>query len=415
MPALDELVFKEYTPEVFPNYGKKVNSGPSPYANSINDGPSYIPPQERSKPLVPSGVFKAEYNKYGKDISPLLGVEYNDNVQVADFITAYLDKESSPETRQKAEKIIRDIAIEISRKGVVVFRHQHKLSVQNQKDFINQLGALAGRPKGNGLHIHPRTPAGGILGNDGKIDPDIILISSLVDSPANNPYGKRINGGAWASSGWHTDVSFEPVPASYSALRIVQRPDEASGGDTLYANGYALYERFSKPFQKFLEGLTGTYSQPAFEKLGKDNDFLLYSEPRGAPENTGDNLTASHPIVRTNPVTGWKSLFGVGHHFDHFNELSAIESQKLTEFIQDTLFNSHDLQVRISWTSDNDLVIWDNRSAFHSATRDYRGVRRGVRAVSVGERPYLDAESGVQSEAIYKEIEEKTGALNLGK
>lgn len=39
--------------------------------------------------------------------------------------------------------------------------------------------------------------------------------------------------------------------------------------------------------------------------------------------------------------------------------------------------------------------IWDNRSAFHSATFDYEGLgeRFGNRAVGIGEVPYLDPES----------------------
>jgi alpha-ketoglutarate-dependent taurine dioxygenase len=30
---------------------------------------------------------------------------------------------------------------------------------------------------------------------------------------------------------------------------------------------------------------------------------------RGNPLNKGDELIAHHPIIRTNPVTGWKALF----------------------------------------------------------------------------------------------------------
>lgn len=41
----------------------------------------------------------------------------------------------------------------------------------------------------------------------------------------------------------------------------------------------------------------------------------------------------------------------------------------------------------------NDLAVWDNRSVYHSATFDYEGSRTGQRAVSLGERPYLDPQS----------------------
>ncbi|VVT57970.1 uncharacterized protein SAPINGB_P005972 [Magnusiomyces paraingens] len=406
MPALDELRFEEFDSKYFPKL--EHISGPSPYAHTPTEGPSYIPPEDRQKPLTSSGTYKKEYGKFGKDISPLLGVEYTEDVQIADFIDTLLNAHSSEEQREKAANLIRDIAIEISRKGVVVFRNQHKLTVQKQKDFTNQLGLLTGKPKDNGLHIHPRAPAGGLIGEDGLIDPEIFYVSSTLD----RRQGKLRRITTFPSIAWHSDITFEPVPADYSALKIVQQPEEGSGGDTLFANGYALYERFSEPYRKFLEGLKGTYAQPGFEELGKANNFLLYSQPRGAPENIGDRLTSTHPLVRTNPVTGWKSLYAVGVHFAQINDLTPIEAARVKAFINDTLVNSHDLQIRVSWNGVNDIAFFDNRSAYHTATLDYLGTRRGIRTISIGERPYFDENSGLQSEAIYDELAEKIGNLS---
>ena len=57
-----------------------------------------------------------------------------------------------------------------------------------------------------------------------------------------------------------------------------------------------------------------TFEQPAFAEIAKRAGFELYDKPRGAPENVGAVLKAVHPVVRTNPVTGWKSIFPVGGH-----------------------------------------------------------------------------------------------------
>jgi alpha-ketoglutarate-dependent taurine dioxygenase len=38
----------------------------------------------------------------------------------------------------------------------------------------------------------------------------------------------------WASVAWHSDVSFENVPADYSMLKINVLPE--SGGDTMWAS-----------------------------------------------------------------------------------------------------------------------------------------------------------------------------------
>jgi hypothetical protein len=48
------------------------------------------------------------------------------------------------------------------------------------------------------------------------------------------------------------------------------------------------------------------------------------------------------------------------------------------------------------------VAIWDNRSAFHNITLDYRttDVRKGDRVVSLGEKPYLDPNSKSRREAL---------------
>ena len=52
-------------------------------------------------------------------------------------------------------------------------------------------------------------------------------------------------------------------------------------------------------------------------------------------------------------------------------------------------------------------AIWDNRSVYHTATYDYAGLgeRTGQRAVSLGEKPYLDPNSKSRREALGDSIE----------
>jgi alpha-ketoglutarate-dependent taurine dioxygenase len=73
-------------------------------------------------------------------------------------------------------------------------------------------------------------------------------------------------------------------------------------------------------------------------------------------------------------------------------------------FVQ-LITENHDLQVRFRWQNPNDLAVWDNRSVYHTATYDYDGFgsRTGQRAVSLGERPYLDPNSTGRREALHKE------------
>jgi alpha-ketoglutarate-dependent taurine dioxygenase len=178
--------------------------------------------------------------------------------------------------------------------------------------------------------------------------------------------------------------------------------------DTLWASGYEVYDRISPTLQHFFDSLTATYAQPGFNEAADRNGFKLYSAERGAPENVGEILEAIHPVVRTNPVTGWKSVFAVGHHVQKINGLSEDESRYFLDWFVRLIVENHDLQVRLKWRDVNDLAIWDNRSVYHAATPDYLfqglGERTGQRAVSLGERPYFDPESVSRRQALYEEV-----------
>lgn len=193
------------------------------------------------------------------------------------------------------------------------------------------------------------------------------------------------------------------MPADYSSLRLEKLPK--TGGDTLWASGYEIYDRISPPYQKFLESLTATFEQPLFISAAARGGFELYNKARGNPENTGKDLTAVHPVVRTNPVTGWKSVYPIGGHVGHINGVTELESKALLDWFVRLLVENHDLQVRFKWQTPNDLAIWDNRSVFHTATYDVegQGERYGVRVVGIGERPYLDPDSKSRTEYLRRQ------------
>jgi hypothetical protein len=124
---------------------------------------------------------------------------------------------------------------------------------------------------------------------------------------------------------------------------------------TLWASGYEIYDRISEPYQKFLETLTATFAQPGFIEAAKRGGFELYEKSRGAPENVGSELKAIHPVIRTNPVTGWKSVFPVGGHVQHINGLTKEESKALLDWFVDLVYKNHDLTVRFKWKTLNDI------------------------------------------------------------
>ncbi|CAN9149279.1 unnamed protein product [Alternaria alternata] len=193
-------------------------------------------------------------------------------------------------------------------------------------------------------------------------------------------------------------------------LAITKLPE--TGGDTLWASGYEIYDRFSKAYQTFFEGLTATFVGDGFIRAAEANPekVKIYEKERGSPKNVGKSLSAVHPVVRTNPVTGWKSIFALGPFPKYINELHEEESAELLKKFRSVITENHDLQVRFKWRNKNDIAIWDNRSAFHSATFDYDdlGERFGNRAVGIGEVPYFDPNSRSRTEAL---VEKKVVAI----
>lgn len=148
------------------------------------------------------------------------------------------------------------------------------------------------QPKSSDLHIHPLTEEGSELGDQ------ISVISSEKQKKGGGLTHQLSDVSRFASAGWHSDISFEPVPSDYAMLKIHTLPP--TGGDTLWASGYEIYDRLSPAMQQFLEGLTATHAAKFFleeaERLGNP----IRKGVRGNPLNFGESLSAVHPVIRTN-------------------------------------------------------------------------------------------------------------------
>lgn len=140
-----------------------------------------------------------------------------------------------------------------------------------------------------------------------------------------------------------------------------------AGGDTLWVSGYELYDRLSPPFQRFLETLTATCAQPVFESACKAGGYEVTSH-RGSPLNVGYEFSPSHPVIRTHPVTGWKSLFaGVGLHVSRINDVYSYEDYMIRDYVMRLITRNHDCVARMHWTR-GACAIWSNICTLHAAT-----------------------------------------------
>jgi alpha-ketoglutarate-dependent taurine dioxygenase len=333
-----------------------------------------------STPPKYSGALDA-YEKF--DVTRIIGTEFKQGeVQLKDILNA-----------PNSDDLLRDLAILVSQRGVVFFRAQ-ELSHEEQKTLTQRLGVLSGKPDTSGLHIHPLTREFSEFGDE----------ATQISTEGKKGLNRRLRPSykdersGFASSGWHMEVTFEEVPSDYSVLQMTTLPE--TGGDTLWASAYEAYDRLSPSFRKTLEGLTATHDSPRFVEVAQRDGFKL-RDNRGAPGNTGTDLVAVHPVIRTNPVTGWKGLYVNKGFTRRINELTKDESDYMLDFLFKHVSENHDLQCRLKWgkyenENAHDVAIWDNRSAFHTATDDYfdfGGIRRGILVVSLGERPYYDPNS----------------------
>jgi len=238
----------------------------------------------------------------------------------------------------------------------VFFRAQDNLTEEQQRELVSRLGELSGKPADSTFFINPIQRATADVA--AATDPEITRINSRGRPAvaATQPNPRRFD-----EALWHADGQFETCPPSFTSLHLSEVPK--NGGDTLWASGYELYDRFSKPYQRFLEGLTATFIGDGYIwSAGQSGGQMTIKEgPRGSPLNVGKKLEAIHPVVRTHPVSGWKSIFPVGPRNPwefgspkRINELNPNESDKVLNWFYDTILQNHDLTVRFKWR-ENDM------------------------------------------------------------
>ncbi|WWC87432.1 uncharacterized protein L201_002321 [Kwoniella dendrophila CBS 6074] len=320
------------------------------------------------------------------DATPSIGTEFRSYSKDGKPILSIRDILGNKDREKALGKLV-------SERGVVFFRDA-VISPEEQIKLVDSLGKLNGKPSTSGLHVHPLTLGGSEFGDEVSVISNQFVFDNKYKRDDFSVLKRRFHADLW-----HSDITFEPVPSDYASLQIRQLPKV--GGDTLWASAYEAYDRLSPAYKTFLEGLTATHIGQGFIDILKKNGGT-FREPRGSPENVGQDLSTVHPVIRTNPVTGWKGLFVNRGFTKRINELTQRESDVLLDFLFGHISANHDLQVRFRW-EENSLAIWDNRSTFHTATEDLDSDKRvGTRSVSLGERPYLDPNSTGRREALLK-------------
>ena len=175
---------------------------------------------------------------------------------------------------------------------------------------------------------------------------------------------------------WHTDVTWRDKPPLGSVLYGAEIPE--CGGDTLWANMYAVYDSLSEQEKERIEGLRAVHSIEVFGATGnyenaKDDDAFSEILKQYPPR--------SHPVVRTHPVTGAKCLFVNATFTQYIEGMEREESDVLLRDLCDKV-KTPEFQVRFSWTK-GAVAVWDNRATQHYAVADYWPNYRRMQRVTI--------------------------------
>ena len=179
---------------------------------------------------------------------------------------------------------------------------------------------------------------------------------------------------------WHSDESFLPRPALGSLLYIIECPK--FGGDTMFANQYLAYEALSDGMKDMLSRMRAVYSDAS---LGDRNKGRALKVKAGYEDR--EIYESVHPVVRTHPETGRKSLFVHKPYTIRFENMNVAESRPLLEYLY-AHSTRPEFTCRFRW-HEGSLAFWDNRCLLHYALNDYSGVRRYAHRVTVvGDAPH---------------------------
>ncbi len=245
---------------------------------------------------------------------------------------------------------------------VVVFRGQD-LSNERHIEFSRWFGELE-------IHIVKKYLLPGFR--------EILLISNIRDEQ-----GEHI-GLADAGFTWHTDTSYRRRPSRCSLLYAKEVPerDGVPLGDTVFANTIAAYEALPESMKERLAGLRAIHRYSARRRVADSPRPKL---TQGQIEETPD---IAHPIVRTHPYTGRKSLYVTAGECVGIEGMSDDEAIDLIAEL-DAHCVQPEFLYRHKWRV-GDLLMWDNASAMHLAICDYALPERRLmhRTTVIGTVPF---------------------------
>jgi alpha-ketoglutarate-dependent 2,4-dichlorophenoxyacetate dioxygenase len=182
---------------------------------------------------------------------------------------------------------------------------------------------------------------------------------------------------------WHTDASFQDPPGRYSMLSARIVPPVAA--DTEFADMRAAYDALPAETKAQLEGLRVHHSI-AYSRQTLGFEF--------SQEEQEKLQGAAHPLARTIPRSGRRSLY-LASHASTIIDWPVPEGRLL---LRDLIEHAtqREFVYRHAWRA-GDFVIWDNRATMHRARpfadTTYRRELRRVTTLDIAEPAFVASDS----------------------
>jgi taurine dioxygenase len=244
-------------------------------------------------------------------------------------------------------------------KCVIFFRCQD-ITPEEQIKFAQRFGDIHFHPYMKGLDKHPE-------------------ILEIVKEPGD---------GYTFGSVWHTDQMFNPQPAMATMLYAHEVPSK--GGDTMFSNQYLAYETLSEPMKAMLNEVktfnVGDGFRRGTGKAKRTDRYAKNPTMQAKIRDPGNVPTESvHPLIRTHPETGKKSLY-IGSRTQTLHGFIDAEADSIVDFLR-AHSTRPEFTCRFRWEPGS-IALWDNRCVQHQALADYNERRRTHRITIAGDIPF---------------------------
>ena len=198
--------------------------------------------------------------------------------------------------------------------------------------------------------------------------PGIMMISNIREN--GEPIGALPDGEMM----FHHDMIHSEMPDKATLLYAVEIP--SSGGNTLFASGYAAYDTLDSEIRNKLDGRLAIHH------------YNYGSTIKGDRKGTEAFGACNHPVFRTNEDTGRKAVYVNRLMTIGIVDMPEAESGPLLKAVFDHAERGEFVYEHI-WRL-GDLLLWDNRCSSHART-DFPSTERRLMfrtTVKGSVRPY---------------------------